>query len=74
VVAEAVGQNAEYIVHGESGLLTPSGDAEAMAEACLCLLRDAALRERLGAAARERMRARYAWPALARRVLAAYGG
>lgn len=74
VVAEAVGENREYVVHGETGALTPSGDAEAMASWCVRLLGDRDLRERLGEAARRRMREAYAWPSLAHAALAAYTG
>ena len=35
VVADAVGQNAEYIRHNETGVLVASGDVEAMAQAIL---------------------------------------
>ncbi len=31
VAEEAVGQNAEYIRHNETGILVPAGDAAAMA-------------------------------------------
>ncbi|HZY42791.1 MAG TPA: glycosyltransferase family 4 protein, partial [Anaerolineae bacterium] len=49
VVADAVGQNSEYIRHNETGMLTPTDDVDAMAEAAIDLWRDAARREQLGA-------------------------
>ncbi|NUP15718.1 MAG: GT4 family glycosyltransferase PelF [Streptomyces sp.] len=40
---------------GEGGILVPPGDHSAVAEACVRLLRDGALRQRLGGAARARV-------------------
>jgi glycosyltransferase involved in cell wall biosynthesis len=61
VVAPAVGQHREYIVHGVTGLLTPSGDPRALTAAVRRLLDDPALATRLGTAAAERMRRGYTW-------------
>jgi glycosyltransferase involved in cell wall biosynthesis len=72
VVAEAVGQNREYIVHGESGLLTPPGDGDAMAGAALRLLNDPELAARLGACAHARMQDQFTWDRLALHVERAY--
>jgi glycosyltransferase involved in cell wall biosynthesis len=72
VVADAVGQNLEYIADGESGLLIPPGDNVAFAEGVVRLLADPGLRARLGMAAARRMRERFAWPNLAREVERAY--
>lgn len=47
---------ADLITDGESGLLVPAGDVGALADAMQRLTDDAALRERLGAAARQRLR------------------
>jgi glycosyltransferase involved in cell wall biosynthesis len=52
VVCTAVGGCKENLVHEETGLLVPSEDPQAMAEACLRLIRDPALAQRLGQAAR----------------------
>ncbi|MBI5879411.1 MAG: glycosyltransferase family 4 protein [Chloroflexi bacterium] len=65
VVAEAVGQNREYIVDGVSGLLVPPGDGDAFAEAVLRMLNDRALSQAMGAAARERMQTCFRWEAIA---------
>ncbi len=57
--------------------LRPGTDLEvadspaAFAEACIRLLRDPALRRRLGASGRERTLARYSWPAVTETALAA---
>jgi glycosyltransferase involved in cell wall biosynthesis len=72
VVASAVGGLAEAIVDGESGLLVPAGDTTALRAALERLLNDAQLRARLGAAARERVKERYARQIATRETLAAY--
>lgn len=46
----------ELVTHGETGLVVPVDDARSLAEALRTLASDAALRRRLGAAARERVR------------------
>src|SRR5262249_3886498 len=51
VVAAALGQIAEVVRDGETGLLVPPGDAAALAAACDRLLADAALGRRPGRAA-----------------------
>jgi glycosyltransferase involved in cell wall biosynthesis len=73
VVAEAVGQNREYIRHGETGLLVEPGDVEAFAGAVVRLLEDISLRERLGSAAARDLRERFAWERLVEAVERAYG-
>jgi hypothetical protein len=66
VVSTEVGGIAEMIDHGESGLLCPAGDVEQLASA-LCFLSDGPdRRARMGALARERVRARFAIQRLAR--------
>lgn len=54
VVASRVGGLQEIVIHGETGLLVPPGDPDALAEALMTLLKDAALREHMGRAARLR--------------------
>jgi len=53
VVASNSGGLTEIIRDGETGLLIPSGDADALAEALLLLLRDRELAEQMGRAGRE---------------------
>lgn len=72
VVADAVGQVAENIRHGETGLLVPPGDDVAFIDAVTSLLRDAALRQSLGEHAARDARDRFAWDTLAPVAEAAY--
>lgn len=60
VVATAVGGNAELVVEGETGFLTPAGDAERMAERIAALVADDALRGSMGRAARTRVERHHA--------------
>lgn len=72
VAADAVGQNCEYIQPGETGLLMPAEDDEALAGAVLTLLQSPELREKLGQAAARSMRQRFAWSSLVETVEKAY--
>ncbi len=59
VVATTVTAVPELVVDGETGLLVPSGDADALAAALLRLIRDPALRTSFGAAGAMRVRAQF---------------
>jgi glycosyltransferase involved in cell wall biosynthesis len=59
-VASAVGGVPEAIADGVSGFLVAPGDSAALARHLRRLLLDRALASRIGAAARETVRARYA--------------
>lgn len=72
VVTTRVGENAEMIEDGDSGLLVPPGDEASLAAAVSRLLTDPDLRDRLGQAARARVGTHYLWDQLAGRVVAAY--
>jgi len=72
IVAGRVGQVAEYIEDGHSGLLVPPEDPAAFARAALKLLGDQELRARLGLAARERAVQLFSWEYLALQAEAAY--
>ena len=72
VVAGAVGGLLDLVVDGETGLLVPPRDVGALRAALERLLGDQELRRRLGAAARERIRERFAWPAVTDATMAAY--
>jgi glycosyltransferase involved in cell wall biosynthesis len=62
VVACAVGGVPEVVAHGETGVLVPSGSAEALASAMDALVSDASLRQRMGEAGRVRARERFDLP------------
>ena len=72
VVAGAVGGLLDLVVDGETGVLVPPRDVRALRAALERLLGDRELRQRLGAAARERIKERFAWPAVTDATLAAY--
>jgi glycosyltransferase involved in cell wall biosynthesis len=70
VVVSALGQLRDLISHEHNGLLCPPGDSAALAAALARLREDAALRERLGRAARVTVERSYSWDAVAVRILA----
>ena len=72
LVADAVGQAAEYVAEDESGLLVPPEEDAAFAGAVLRLLADPELRAKLGAAAARRLREHFAWERLVEEVEDAY--
>lgn len=72
LVAEAVGQVPEYVIHDRTGLLRPSGDSVGIAADLVRLLQDKDLRTRLGAGAREHIQANFSWERLADVAGAAY--
>jgi glycosyltransferase involved in cell wall biosynthesis len=74
VVASAVGGLLDLVVDGETGLLVPPRDPLALRRALERLLGDAELRRRLGAAARERIRARFSWDAVLDATIDLYRG
>jgi glycogen(starch) synthase len=71
VVASDVGGIPEVVRDGETGLLVPPGDVDALARALDRLVADPALRSRLAEGARDRSQA-YSWPHLAGRVADLY--
>jgi glycosyltransferase involved in cell wall biosynthesis len=72
VVATPVGGTPEVVVDGETGLLVPPRDPDALAAALRRLLADPGLRQRMGEAGYERVRERFSADAMTRRVLAIY--
>jgi len=61
VVATRGGALPEIVVHGETGFLVDRGDADGLSAAIGTLLANAALRARMGAAGRERVRELFTW-------------
>jgi len=72
VVTTGVGGLADAIDDGVTGLVVPPGDAPALRRALERLLADSDLRDRLGAAAREKARAAYGWAAATAATVAVY--
>lgn len=72
VVASRAGGNADLVTHGEDGWLVPPRDGPAFARALARLLADRALRERLGARARQTARGRFSLARTAAATEAAY--
>lgn len=70
VVSTRVGGCAEVLRDGETGLLVPPEDAQALADACLRLLGDPAFALQLGEAARADVAARFSPEIIAREVVA----
>jgi glycosyltransferase involved in cell wall biosynthesis len=68
VVAGKSGGVSDIVRHGETGLLTPPGDAGAFAAAVKLLLRDRDLRRAMGERARERTRSVHSLSAAAARL------
>ena len=73
VVAHAVGEYAELVEDGVSGLLVPAGEQAAFVAAVIRLLEDDSLREAMAKAGQRRVRAAFGWAHLVQRVERAYG-
>lgn len=69
VVASRLGQIEEVVRDGETGLLYPPDEPDALLAACERLLSDPERRRRLGAAAAKEVRERYTWDRNAGRVV-----
>ena len=61
VVAAALGQIEEVVRDGETGLLYPPDELNALVEACERLLSDPDLRLRIGSAAAKEIHNHYTW-------------
>ncbi|HEX5246705.1 MAG TPA: glycosyltransferase [Gaiellaceae bacterium] len=72
VVATAVGGTPELVVDGETGVLVPPGDVDALVRALDGLLADPALARALGEAGRRRVAESFRADVLAERVLRLY--
>jgi type III pantothenate kinase len=72
VIASAVGGLLDAVEDGVTGVRVPPRDPDALRAALESLLGDASLRLRLGAAAREAARERFAWPVSTEATVQAY--
>jgi glycosyltransferase involved in cell wall biosynthesis len=72
IVADAVGQNREYLEHGASGILVSADDPAAFAPVAADLLQDRARQRAIGAAAAERAWHDFGWDQLVARAEQAY--
>lgn len=72
VVASRIGGVEELVLHGETGLLVPPGDAAALAEALLTVLMAEDLATRLGEAGYQQARQRFDAQLNVRRTVAIY--
>jgi glycosyltransferase involved in cell wall biosynthesis len=72
VVATNVGGVAECVIHGQTGLLVPPGDEDALAAAVVLLLNQPAISQALGAAARRHTAHNYLVDQVAARYTAFY--
>jgi glycosyltransferase involved in cell wall biosynthesis len=72
IVTTRVGQNLEYLEHGQSGILAAPGDSDAFASALLHLLENPDLARRLGQNASRRIREQFTWSHHVRTIEQAY--
>jgi sugar transferase (PEP-CTERM/EpsH1 system associated) len=72
VVATNVGGNPELVVEGETGLLVPRADPDALAQALRAYIEDPAWAVRHGRAGRSRVEREFSLEAMMRRYLAVY--
>jgi len=62
------------VLHGETGVLVPPGDAEKLREAIVLLLDQTELRQKFGFSARKRAEAEFAWEPLISKLVETYKG
>jgi len=73
VVATRLGTGVEYVtIHGETGLLVPSRDRDALTDALRRLLGDGALRARMGAAGKRRVEEVFSVEQMVRKTVSVY--
>jgi glycosyltransferase involved in cell wall biosynthesis len=72
VVASAVGGTPELVVDGETGVLVPPGDVDALVDALASVLGDPERARRLGEAGRARVREKFSADAAAEKILDLY--
>ena len=65
-------ESGDAVVDGETGIIIPCDNVDALCDAILRIHADRAMRERMGAAARERMVNRFTWDHYRERLMDAY--
>jgi len=73
VIASHIAGNEELVVNGETGLLIPPEDVDALQQALAQLLVDPERCKRMGAAGRQRVEAHYAWSQIAAQYMELIG-
>jgi glycosyltransferase involved in cell wall biosynthesis len=68
VVAFDSGSRREAVIHGESGLLVPDGDVDALSEALFAILHGREIRDRMAQTARAFARSRFTWQGVVQRL------
>lgn len=74
VIASAAGGIVDVIRDGETGVLVPPGDVDALARAIEGLVADPARGAALGAAGREHVQREFSWPVIIDRLVSLYRG
>ena len=72
VVSTRIPGPVDFVLDGETGILVPPNDPEALAQALGRLVRDPGLRGRMGAAGRQRVLERFTLNEVNRRTIAIY--
>jgi glycosyltransferase involved in cell wall biosynthesis len=72
VVATTVGSIPEVVDHGQTGLLVPPHDSDALAEAVISLLQDRETRHQMGQRALEKTRNELSWATIAQQTMEVY--
>ena len=72
VVATRAGALPEVVGEEEGGILVPPRDPRALAAAILKILRDEALRKKMGVLGRQRVESLFTWPKVAERTVEVY--
>ncbi len=74
VIATSVGGVPEAVINGDSGIIVPPGDADALCAAIRLLLSNASLRHKMGEKGRQRMAALFSKKKMISETFALYGG
>lgn len=74
IVASRLGGIVDAVKDGETGILIPHEDPDALSEALLSVISDPGLASRLGEAGRERAKRMFSWESIADRHLELYAG